>query len=200
MPGPVSPGARPGSSSQVKPPSEFPLQTHHYGRGRGRTGRFRLSILTKPGWRGTGTRAGVKRFPFPLPQPRLGTPGRGHTLGAATCTSQAPGYPHALPHQNRGKQNQLWLEVLSAVPGRNQPAPGPPGKSGWPVARDVSHEPRSSQAPLAQPRHPSPRGSQHPRARPAVSPQPVTAAAHPACPLSPNQEPNARSEPAASFS
>lgn len=146
----------------MKPPSAFPLQTPHYGRGRGRTGRFRLSILPKPGRRGTGT----QNLPFPLPQPLLGTSGRGDTPWARPPAGT--GLP--TPKRRRDfKQNQL-----SAAPRRNQPGPGPPGKSGWPLARDVSHEPRSGPAAPAQPRHPLPARLAAPRgARPAVSPPPA---------------------------
>lgn len=184
VPGVLTQRRCPGGSAGGQLPGEAAVRVSapnpsFYRRGRGRTGRFRLSILTKPGRRRTGSRAGGKKkknLPFPLPQPRSGTPGWGHTLGRATC---APRGSHTCcPHRNRGEQNRLGLAVLPAVPPRNQPAPGPPGKSGWPVARDVSHEPRSGRAPPAQPRHLSPQGSQHPGARPAVSPHLLPACHH----------------------
>lgn len=154
-PGPVSPG----SSSQVKPPFVFPLPTPHYGRGRGRTGRFRLSILAKPGRPGTGTRAGgKKKSPIPLhpcPNPAQG-PQAGDTPGN--------------PHRNGGEQNQLGLAVLPAVPGRNQAARGLPGRAAGqrPGMRAMSRAPARPHR--HNPATPSPQGSQRPEAPPDVSP------------------------------
>lgn len=112
----------------MKPPSEFPFQTHHYGRGRGRTGRFRLSILTKPGWRGTGTRAGVKRFPFPLPPAPtlLGDPRPGTHLGRGHLHPTGTGVPTRAPPPKSG---QAEPALAGGAFGSSREEPAGPGAS-----------------------------------------------------------------------
>lgn len=167
---PPSAFSSPNPSLRARPRPDRQVQTFHPDQ-------------TRP----AGDRVKKKPSPSPCPNPSWGPQaGGGHTLGTATCG-----------HRATHTETEARFQAEPALaPRRNQAAPGPPGKSGGSLARDVSHEPRSGPAPPAQPRQPLPARVAAPRgARPAVSPptccQPVTAAARPACPQGENPTPAA---------